>query len=185
MYWHSVYQNTVIRTKISQCLRTRRPLNPRKRIYWMPCPRLLRVPRRTIRFFFTVRLNASFLFVSKIYHLHSDSGHGGQVLDTNGDEVDGEDEGFSIASFYSLDNLLTVHILEDIECFDSSVIIDDVSSCINYRPWARQLFRYSGYTQNTPIPAFRVPAYGMSFLQAKCFDDLSDTHCHYTRLCSM
>lgn len=187
VYWHSVYQNTVIRTKISQCLRTRRTINPQKKIYWMPCPRLSRVPRRTIHYFFTVRLTASFLFVSKIYHSHSDSGHGGQIPDKNDDEDDGEDEGFSIALFYSLNNLLTVHILEDIECFDSSIIIDDVGffPCINYHPWARQLFRYSGYTRNTPVPAFRVPAYGMSLLQAMCFDDLSDTHCHYTRLCSM
>ncbi|PBK88892.1 hypothetical protein ARMGADRAFT_345497 [Armillaria gallica] len=53
------------------------------------------------------------------------SGHGGQVPDQDDDEDDGEDEGSSITLFHSLDNLLTVHILEDIECFDSSVIIDD------------------------------------------------------------
>ncbi|KAK0186608.1 caspase domain-containing protein [Armillaria mellea] len=45
------------------------------------------------------------------------SGHGGQVPDKNGDEEDKEDE---------------VHILEDIECLDSSVITDDVRKYMKY-----------------------------------------------------
>ncbi|PBK58293.1 hypothetical protein ARMSODRAFT_1010211 [Armillaria solidipes] len=53
------------------------------------------------------------------------SGHGSQIVDTDGDEVDGKDEGFPIESFYPMNNLLKVHTLAVIECIGPSSISDD------------------------------------------------------------
>ncbi len=95
------------------------------------------MPSRTIHFFFTVRFASSFQFVSKTYRLHSDSGHGGQVSDKNGDEIDKNDESLSITSFSLIGQSADNPSLEDILCYDSSIIIDDVSTNINHHPRAR------------------------------------------------
>ncbi|KAK0240980.1 hypothetical protein EDD85DRAFT_786757 [Armillaria nabsnona] len=54
-----------------------------------------------------------------------DSGHGGQVPDKNGDEIDQNDEGFSIAYFLLVGQSADNHAFEDILCYDSLIIIDD------------------------------------------------------------
>ncbi|KAK0207443.1 hypothetical protein IW262DRAFT_1530343 [Armillaria fumosa] len=72
------------------------------------------------------------------------SGHGSQTVDTNGDEVDGKDEGFH-PIISPTNKLLKVYTLAVIECIGPPFISDDASSYVN--PSTTRLFCDPGNTR--------------------------------------